>query len=239
MSSLLKRRVEDIIAAYDDVVKGVDENAAKEKGRAYGGIVRARKGKLQESITEEIIKAAWENIGGSEPLLSVNSKKIRIPIKEDYVSRIENEEVRNHILSNMPEYYYLASVDKQVFVDGNFVIGIECKAYTENAMMKRILVDFTLLKTKFPDISCYLFQLESQLSGDYSGNPGGSKLGSKRTHTLMSYFPEVDLQICTLLEGERKVDEPIHKPEFFKPLTEAGVREAIELLSDDLKQYRR
>lgn len=237
MSSLLKRRIEDIIAAYDDVVKGVDERASQEKGRAYGGIIRARKGKLQEAITEEIIKAAWENIGGSESRLSVNSKKIRIPIKEDYVSRIENEEVRNHILSNMSEYYYLASVDKQVFINGDFVIGVECKAYTENAMMKRILVDFTLLKTKFPDISCYLFQLESQLSGDYSSNSGKANLGSKRTHTLMSYFPEVDLQICTLLRGERRVNEPIHKPKFFKPLTEASVRKAVEFLSDDLKRY--
>ena len=38
---------------------------------------------------------------------------------------------------------------------------------------------------------------------------------------------------------EHKVDEPIHKPEFFKSLTEAGVRKAIELLSDDLKRYCR
>ncbi len=237
MSSLLTSRIKDIIAAYDDVVKRVDEKASKERGRAYGGIIRARKGKLQEGITEEIIKAAWENIGGRESRLSVNSKKFKIPIKEDYVLRIRNEEARNYILSNMAEYYYLASVDKQVFIDGDFVIGIECKAYTENAMMKRILVDFTLLKTKFPDIGCYLFQLESQLSGDYSSNLGKNKLGSKRTHTLMSYFPEVDLQICTLLEGERKVDEPIHKPEFFKPLTETNIKKAIDLLSDDLKQY--
>ena len=33
-------------------------------------------------------------------------------------------------------------------------------------MIKRILIDFHLLKTIFPNISCYLFQLESQLGGE-------------------------------------------------------------------------
>ena len=237
MSSLLTSKIEDIIATYNYVVKGVEKSASEETTRAYGGKIRAEKGKLQEDITEQIIKIAWEEVGGRESRLSINSKKLKIPIKEEYVCQIRDKEVRNYILSNMPQYYYLASVDKQVLIDDDLVIGIECKAYTENAMMKRILVDFTLLKTKFPNISCYLFQLESQLSGDYSSNPGKSKLGSKRTHTLMSYFPEVDLQICTLLGGERKVDEPIHKPGFFKPLTEASIKKAINLLSDDLKQY--
>ncbi len=38
----------------------------------------------------------------------------------------------------MSDYYYSLSVDKQVYVDGNFIIGVECKSYTENAMLKRI-----------------------------------------------------------------------------------------------------
>lgn len=116
------------------MVERVDEKASKKRGRAYGGIIRTRKGKLQEGITEEIIKTAWENIGGRESRLSVNSKKFEIPIKEDYVLRIRNEEARNHILANM-------------------------------------------------------------------------------------------------------TDEPTHKPEFFKPLTETSIKKAIDLLSDDLKQY--
>jgi len=48
------------------------------------------------------------------------------------------------------------------------IMGIECKAYTENAMLKRILVDFTLLKSIVPKANCVLLQLESQLTGDYS-----------------------------------------------------------------------
>ena len=33
----------------------------------------------------------------------------------------------------------------------------------------------------------------------------------------MSYF-DIDLNIMTLLDGERRVDEPIHLPEYYKPL---------------------
>ena len=103
-------------------------------------------------------------------------------------------------------------------------------------MIKRILVDFSLLKTIFPNISCYLFQLESQLGGDYC-DLREITFGSKPTHTLMSYFPEVKLKIFTFLKGERKVDEPIHKQAYFKPLEKIQVEKAISLLATDLQKF--
>ncbi len=115
------------------------------------------------------------------------------------------------------------------------MIGIECKAYTENAMIKRILVDFHLLKTKAPDMRCYLFQLENQLGGDYSKVLKKPK-GSAPTHTLMSYFNNVDLRIITLLEGERKVDRPINKLQFFKPLPLDRLKMAVAVLVDGFKE---
>ena len=93
---------------------------------------------------------------------------------------------------------------------------MEGKTYKENAMLKRILVYFTLFKQVYPDLDFVLFQLESQLSGDYSSN-NHVKYGSPSTHTLLSYF-DIDLNIITLLEGKRKVDKPIHKPEYYKAL---------------------
>ena len=113
---------------------------------------------------------------------------------------------------------------------------IECKAYTENAMLKRILVDFTLLKTVYPKMQCALLQLESQLTGDYSKINKKVILGSHSTHTLMSYF-DVNLNIMTLLEGERKVDEPIHKAEFFKPLEKKIFVKTVEKIEDLLKPF--
>ncbi|HOL56783.1 MAG TPA: restriction endonuclease [Spirochaetota bacterium] len=229
-----ENKIEEIIKTYESIVKVVDKKAREDKNRSYGGIIRSIKGWLQEYMTEEIIKLAWDNIKGDAKRLEINSKKHKIPIQRIYVENIKDIEIKNYILNNIKKYYYSLSVDKQVFVDNKFVLGIECKAYTENAMLKRILVDFSLLKTSYPEINCYLFQLESQLGGDYS-KLNKKTYGSYPTHTLMSYFPEVNLNIFTFLEGERKVDKPIHK--YFKSLNKNKIKEAVELLSFDLKRY--
>lgn len=230
------KKIKKLAETYEAVVKVVDKKASDEEHRAYGGVVRSVKGWLQEHMTEEIIKIAWENVGGNSNRLDINSQKQRIPLKQDYLNNINDPEIKSYILSNINDYYYGLSVDKQVFIDNKFVIGIECKAYTENAMIKRILVDFSLLKTVFPDLNCYLFQLESQLGGDYS-KLNKITFGSTSTHTLMSYFPEVDLNIFTFLKGERKVDKPIHKYEFFKPIQENKLIDAVNLISEDIKNF--
>ena len=181
--------------------------AVKEDGRAYGGFVRAAKGKLQEYISNDLIHIAWNVELGKDPKrLSVNSNKIRIPIKVDYVDAIRNREVKNYILSNIERYHYGLSVDKHVFIDGKMILGIECKAYTENAMIKRILVDFHLLKTKVPNLICYLFQLESQLGGDYSSEFKNQRASAPVT-TLMSHFPNVDLKTITLFSPVKRINE--------------------------------
>jgi hypothetical protein len=229
------RLLADLIETYDRTTKVMEEGAAKaieEEGRAYGGFIRAAKGKMQEYLTNQIVKIAWEvELGKDAKRLEINSKKIPIPIKMEYVESIKDEPIRDYILSNIKRYYYGLSVDKHIFVDGNFIFGVECKAYTENAMVKRILVDFHLLKTIYPNLFCYLFQLESQLGGDYSSEIKAPK-GSFSTHTLMSYFRDVDLRVITLLPGERNVDQPINKIEHFKPLNIERLEVALEAMTD-------
>jgi hypothetical protein len=229
-----KKAIQKLIDEYTTVVKIVDKDAQSNQERAYGGVIRSVKGKLQEHLTEEIIKLAWKSLGGSEERLEINSNKIDIPILKEYVDGIKDDEIKNYILSNLLDYTYKLSVDKHIFIDGKFVLGIECKAYTENAMLKRILVDFRLLKTQFPNLKCYHFQLESQLGGDYS-ELNNKTYGSPSTHTLLSYFKDVDLKIFTFLKGERMVDKPIHK--HFKPLEFMQVKKAIELIASELKEY--
>ncbi len=170
--------IKDIIQVYNSVVKGIDKDALEQHDRAYGGVIRSAKGKLQEYISEEIVKIAWQNIGAKANRLEINSNKIKIPIKDSYIENIANKQVRAYILERKKDYYYGLSVDKHIFIDNQLVMGIECKAYTENAMLKRILVDFHLLKVLYPNISCYLFQLESQLGGglfSFIRNPIGIK----------------------------------------------------------------
>ncbi len=57
------KKINSIINAYDYLVKGIEKTAkVGVDGRAYGGIIRAGKGKMVESIATEIIKLAWEEL---------------------------------------------------------------------------------------------------------------------------------------------------------------------------------
>lgn len=217
-----------LIALYDKVVGNIDAEASDGNERAYGGVVRAGKGKLVETMAEHIVMMAWHDVGGLAQRLSFHDvKKYQIHVSEDYVETLSSE-IARHIGISKNQHSYRAHVDKHVFVDGRIVLGIECKAYTENAMLKRILVDFRLLKSLHPGLHCCLLQLESMLGGDYAYPLASSRFGSPSSHVLMSFFPEVKLNIVTLLEGERHVKKPIHDNRFFKPLKPAALDRAIE-----------
>ena len=234
----INNRISEVIAIYEAVVKGgIEQRALGSKDRAYGGIIRAGMGGLTESIGKKLVKLAWLNLRGEEQRLSIPNMqpKFKISIKKKYIDSIENTEVKNHLKDNFSKYYYLQGTDIRVLIDNKLVLVIECKTYTENAMLKRILVDFTLLKEMHPNITSVLFQLESQLGGDYS-ELNIQTFGSPSTHTLISYF-DVDLNIITLLKGERKVNKRISMPEFYKPLEEKSLLSAIKTLSKLLEKH--
>ncbi|MDI6740200.1 MAG: restriction endonuclease [Candidatus Edwardsbacteria bacterium] len=189
---------------------------------------------MVENIGKQIIEIAWADLGANPKRLSFVKKPIKIPLKQDYLKRIQSREIIDWIRANIKDFYYTIKTDIHVNIDDDIILGIECKAYTENAMMKRILVDFTLLKQVHPDLKYALLQLESQLTGDYSKPSQRVIFGSHSTHTLLSYF-DIDLNIVTLLEGERKVDEPIHKPEYYKELEEKNLLKAVEIFKGLLK----
>lgn len=243
MRATTRKALADILSKYNAVMEVMERDARKaneDEERAYGGFVRMAKGQIQEYITDQIIRAAWgQELRQPIDRLDINSKKISIPIQIAYINSIPDHEIREHLRANLVAYKYGLSVDKHVFIDRNFVVAIECKAYTENAMLKRILVDFMLLKTKYPSLDCFLFQLESQLGGDYSALPVKA-FGSKPTHTIMSYFQNVCLNVVTLLPGERKVDRPINKPQFSKELSidrlEYATEKIVSALTDHVAQ---
>ena len=231
----IKDDLRRLIDAYNLLVDGIDHEA-DESDRAYGGVVRAGKGTLVEGLAKNIVSVVWREMGGKATRFSLDKTTIKIPINPPYIERIKSPEVRKYVQDNIHDYYFVAKTDVHVYIDKKFVMGIECKAYTENAMMKRILFDFTLLKQANKDLACVLFQLESQLGGDYSDISKDIRYGSKSTHTLMSYF-DVDLAIVTLLEGERKVDKPIHKKEHAKTLREESLVRAMTFFEESLKKY--
>lgn len=236
MKTSNRLKLQRLLDIANNKIQGIDLIAQVDEERAYGGIIRATKGKLLEELCKELVAIAWNEIGGSQSDLSFSDVTIRIPLNPDYVETIKSPEVRRWIASNIKDFAFKAQVDVHVMIRDRFVIGIECKAYTENAMLKRILVDFTLLQSKFPNLKCGLLQLESQLTGDYSEIDKDIIYGSYSSHTLMSYF-DVDLQIMTLLKGERKVDQPIHKKEYYKPLLLENAEKVVLRMEEMLKEF--
>jgi hypothetical protein len=231
--------IKGIIEAYNKLVKNIDTEAKNSNTRAYGGIVREGKGKLVESIAKSLVEIAWEELNEKRDRLKFSDPKnkntIKIPINKDYINKLKDSEIKKYIMDNISKYKYIYKPDVLVYIDENPVLEIECKAYTENAMFKRILVDSNLIKTIYPNMKFILLQLESQLGGDF-GEIKENYIGSPSTTTLMSYF-NVEIEIITLLKGERKVDKPIHKEENFKELTEESLRIAINKIKKKLGKF--
>lgn len=227
----------DLIRSYNLLVAGIEDKAISDDERAYGGIIRAAKGKLVESMASHVIRLAWLESGGNSGRLSLgDTKRYMVPIQDEYIAS-QPKDIADYINGRKQDYHYRAQVDLHVFIDGEFVMGVECKSFTENAMLKRILVDFRLLKNQQPNLVSTLLQLESQLGGDYSNPQKNPQMGSPSSHTLMSYFPEVSLQIITLLDGERKINRPIHQAQHFKELRPESLDNAISRYSELLNPF--
>ena len=180
---------QELIRFYNSHVGKIEEDALHNETRSYGGHIRSHKGTLVERMASDIILLAWQ---GCPTRLSFGDvKTYSVPILPEYVA-ILPEDVRIYINSRINEYAYPAQVDRHVFVDGKFVMGVECKSYTENAMLKRALIDFRLLKSLHSDLICCLLQLESMLGGDYSQPNAERTYGSSSSHTLMSFFQKLN-----------------------------------------------
>lgn len=221
--------LKDICAYYEDIMQNMESEAHRSTDHSYGGYLRQAKGSLVERIAKDLVLTAWQQLGGNPGRLSFERMAVPVSLKPTYLAKLTNPTVIQHIRDHQAEYTYDLRTDVHVWIDGRFVIGIECKAYAENAMLKRILVDFTILRTAHPNLKCVLLQLESQLTGDYGQLANPVTLGSRPTHTLLSLF-DVDLSIITLLEGERRVDRPIHEKKYYKPLEEVNLQRAVETL---------
>ncbi len=201
------------------------------------GQIRGAKGALVENIVEAIVALAWSELGGKANRFNIWKQTREIMIEDDYVENLTPQSVRNHVQKNRGRYICKIELDRSVEIDNNLILGIECKSYIENAMLKRTLKDFELIaKLLYPKLIFCVFQLENGLGGDYGEVSKLQQFGSETTHTLLSHTPNVSLEIITLLDGDRKSNREIHKQEYFKELpivnVETCVRKFRDLLAD-------
>ena len=192
------------------------------------GQIRGAKGALGENMVDAIVSLAWHKIGGETNRFDIRKQTRKITINEDYIQNLRPDVIRNHIQKNKGKYIYKIELDRAVEIDNTLVLGIECKSYIDNAMFKRTLKDFELVvKLLYPELLFCIFQLENGLGGDYGKVSKSEHLGSESTHTLLSHTPTVHLEIITLLDGNRKSNREIHKPQHFKELPEENVASCV------------
>jgi hypothetical protein len=92
--------IDEILKAYEILVNGIESDASDDDERAYGGIIRAGKGKLVESIARHMVEIAWNNIGGDPNRLSLEKQTLKIPINKPYIEKLKHKQVRNYIYRN-------------------------------------------------------------------------------------------------------------------------------------------
>ena len=218
--SLAYPNCKSIVDLYTESIHSMYEMTA--------GKIRGTKGALVENIVDAIVSLAWYEIGGEATRFDIRRQTGEITIEENYVKNLTPDTVRNHIQENRGKYVCKIVLDRAVEIDNTLVLGIECKSYIENAMLKRTLKDFELIvKLLYPKLLFCVFQLENGLGGDYGEVSKLEHLGSESTHTLLSHTPAVHLEIVTLLDGNRKSNREIHKRQYFKALPVENVESCV------------
>ena len=224
-------QIEDIIDFYNITI----EDLCEEKNP---GLIRSKKGKLVEETAQRIVKAAWvAYLGQSEDRLKQDKKKkaMRILNADEYLQRYESVTIKDTIKSKKSSIKYDFGTDDHVYVDGKLVLAIECKSYTESAMLKRIIYDRKMLHEYSPETDYILLQFESALGGDFE-LCSNSTFGSNQYHVFMSR-EKTNIDVITLLENRRRSKQPIHKREHRKELKKEHLLHAILIGSEKLKAY--
>ena len=88
---------------------------------------------MVENIAKLLVKIAWERLNKDPERLKIIGTRILIPIKEDYLERIDDE-IKKYIENNLKNYTYPYKPDVLVSIDDKYVLEIECKSYTENPL---------------------------------------------------------------------------------------------------------
>ena len=71
------------------------------------------------------------------------------------------------------------------------------------------------------------------MGGDYSNKI--EPTGSSSVRVLNHFFPDVKIDVITLLDGDRDINKPIHRPDNFKSLKDERLNYAIKKFTEALK----
>lgn len=216
--ALINADIEALISHYNYVLTSLFDES-------NGGKIRGQKGALVEHLAKELVELVWIKIlQQSVDRIDCNKEKQAIKINnfEEYLLREDiKEQERERISNDFEDITYEFGTDVHVMIDGDLAIAIECKAYTETAMLKRIIFDSMLMDEALPSARHCLFQLETAFSYN-------------QYHVLMSHHTH-NIDVLTLLDGKRNPKKPIHRRNHFKELNKEKLIKALEYFENVLQ----
>ena len=187
-----------------------------------GGQQRGKKGEFVPQLCELFIRGSWDLLGGDFRRISVVRKHILVPVST--VGNAGSVKIE---------------IDSLVGVDGKPVTGFECKAYTENAMMKRVLFDYSALVSHAPEFSTvFLFQLQNAMGDGLQykiGEALNSRLYNMARIQMKMRLPEI--RVVTLLPESRSSLRALHDADVTADLSDDRISEIIDVFKDTLRKF--
>ena len=184
----------------------------KRTSRASGGIKRMAKGDLVEEIYSRIIKFCLDEKKSKLKLINKmgnlpkNVNKVPIlKVSQNYINLKNLKFTDKELATGYEDKFDGFIIDNQ---DIKFVL--EYKAYSENTMLKRCLVDASIAQIFNKNINYCLCLLQSHLYQN-------QRLIGYNAHSLMDFFYQkfkVNVDILILVKEPRVVNEDIIKKKY-------------------------
>ena len=184
----------------------------KRTSRASGGIKRMAKGDLVEEIYSRIIKFCLNEKKSKLKLINKmgnlpkNVNKVPIlKVSQNYINLKNLKFTDKELATGYEDKFDGFIIDNQ---DIKFVL--EYKAYSENTMLKRCLVDASIAQIFNKNINYCLCLLQSHLYQN-------QRLIGYNAHSLMDFFYQkfkVNVDILILVKEPRVVNEDIIKKKY-------------------------
>ena len=212
---MLEKKIKNLQIELNEIILNAEKKVdviKKTTSRASGGIKRMAKGDLVEEIYSRIIKFCLNEKKSNLKLINKmgnlpkNVKKVPIlKVSQNYIN-LKNLKFTNKELATG----YEDKFDGFILDNQDIKFVLEYKAYSENTMLKRCLVDASIAQTFDKNINYCLCLLQSHLYQN-------ERLIGYNAHSLMDFFYQkfkVNVDILVLVKEPRVVNEDILKKKY-------------------------
>jgi len=219
----------------DSILSSLETNVSKTKSktnRKSGGIKRGIKGSTVRKIYSLIINHAIEETKSKYKL--VMYKDLPKEIKKFNILKVPKKYEDKYNLNFSDEEKskgYECQYDGYIVFENKLVMLVEYKAYFENAMIKRCLMDATFAQLVDKKIIYCLCALETQVLQD------GREIGYN-SHSLRNFFYEkfkTEIEVLFLLDEARIIGRDITEKENVKEVNIDKLKKAVNYFIDFVK----